>query len=159
MEIKNIAERLKSGKLLPIALIVLAIGIVLMLFVGKGNDKEKEIITNGFTFDFNSYENDLESRISSKLNKLEGVSECETIIILDQSYKFEYVRDDSGEIFVYENDDVEMTLTEREVAPRVRGVAVICRGGERAEIKQKITEMLCALFDISTNDVWVGGKE
>ncbi|MBQ8249735.1 MAG: hypothetical protein IJY93_07655 [Clostridia bacterium] len=41
----------------------------------------------------------------------------------------------------------------------VKGIAVVCDGGDRAEVKLKLTEVLCSLFSIPSGSVSVvGGK-
>ncbi len=41
----------------------------------------------------------------------------------------------------------------------VKGIAVVCDGGDRAEVKLKLTEVLCSLFSIPSASVSViGGK-
>lgn len=41
----------------------------------------------------------------------------------------------------------------------VKGIAVVCDGGDRAEVKLKLTEILCSLFSIPSGSVSViGGK-
>lgn len=155
----KIIDLIKKGKIIPLALTALVIGVLLLMFADKDKSRENEVEINQFEFDFSSYESSLESRISAMLNRLEGVSECETTILLDCSHTVEYVRDNDGSVFVYEYDGSDMTLVECKLAPKVRGVAVVCMGGDRAEVKAQITQMLCSLLDLSTNDVWVGGKE
>lgn len=41
----------------------------------------------------------------------------------------------------------------------VRGIAVVCDGGETSEVKLKLTEVLCSLFNIPSGSVCIiGGK-
>lgn len=55
--------------------------------------------------------------------------------------------------------DVHVMITADAGSDTVRGVALVCSGGEMPEIKLKLTNLLCALFEIPSSAVSVvGGK-
>ena len=83
----------------------------------------------------------LESRAASLISKIEGVDDVSIFLTLDV-----------GAQVSYNGSNVSSTK-----APVVRGVAVVCRGGDSPVIAQKITELLCALFDLSANHIYVSG--
>ena len=43
------------------------------------------------------------------------------------------------------------------VFPKLRGIAVVCRGGGNPINQEKIVSLLSALFDLSSNRVYVTG--
>ena len=66
----------------------------------------------------------------------------------------------SRHIIIKEDGD-ESGLRIKEIYPEVRGVAVICEGGDNPVVKEQIISALKALFDINTNCISVaagGGK-
>lgn len=55
--------------------------------------------------------------------------------------------------------DVHVMISAYTDKGTVRGVALVCSGGEMPEIKLKLTNLLCALFEIPSSAVSVvGGK-
>ena len=52
-----------------------------------------------------------------------------------------------------ENGDEPIVLKIKE--SKIRGVLVICEGGDNPVIKEKIIEAVCALLDVSSNSVSV----
>jgi stage III sporulation protein AG len=48
----------------------------------------------------------------------------------------------------------ELVLSEK--APEVRGVAVICKGGDQISVQKKIISLLASLLSIPTNKIYVG---
>ena len=154
------SEIFKSGKGIGVLLLLLVAGF-LLIFVSdlSGKDKNNSQTAVSEEFDFAEYERILESRLSDKINSVYGISDSKVIVILDSSYTYEYLEMSSGNILVCESDGDEIPVAIKRYAPRVRGVAVICKGGEDPENKNKITQMLSSLLDISSNKIWVGGKE
>ncbi len=57
-------------------------------------------------------------------------------------------------IIVDEGSD-ETGLVAKTVYPSVRGVAVVCQGGNNPIVKEQIISIVSALFDISTNKITV----
>lgn len=80
-----------------------------------------------------SYKTELEIRLSDFLAKMEGVGECEVFITLESS-----------------NEDLDGTGTV------VRGVAVLCDGGENAKIKNELTELICRVLGVAKTKISIG---
>lgn len=77
-------------------------------------------------------EDTLTRQVREFLEDIDGVGECRVMI----SYEYK----ESG----YFSSDEE---------GRVKAVAVACRGAKKVEIRKKITDLLCTLFDIGANRV------
>lgn len=157
---KKIIEILKSGKgIIPLVVLFLA-GVFLVFFSDQTDNSQVPVdYSVNEAFDFNEYEKALEAKISEQVNKISGVSQCEAAVILERSYVYEYVRLDNGDVLVCENDGYEIPVVECLVAPEIKGISVICSGGNDPQIKKQITDMLIALLDVPSNKIWVGGKE
>ena len=150
----------KSGKGIGVFAILLAAGFLLIFFSDFSGKDEKNIEnTVSEEFDFAEYESALESRLSQKINSVYGVSDSSVIVVLDSSYTYEYLEMSSGNILVCESDGNEIPVPVKRYAPKVRGVAVICKGGDDPENKKTIIQLLSSLLDIPSNKIWVGGKE
>lgn len=54
---------------------------------------------------------------------------------------------------IIKDDDGEKGLIIKEIYPKVRGVAVICEGSENVLVRKQITDALCSLLDIKSNQI------
>ncbi len=127
------------GKLLgrirgmPWLLAAAAVGLLLLLMpVGETAGEEVEL----------SYSELLEHRIAQMTETLPGVDDVSVLVTLEQ--------DRSNTYSVYGGDAEENR--------RICGIAVTCIGGENAQKRLEILHMLCAVFDLTADRVWIGGK-
>lgn len=154
MSINYFFEKIKSNKALLITAALAAIGIILILVSGKSSNSRTGS-ANYDDFNFEKYESALEKRLEEKINKIDGVSSADVIILVETSYIYDSINSGSySELFGDSSENGRIS----ESAPRIRGVAVICSGGAQAKIKKDITEMLSALLGLPTNKIWVGSK-
>lgn len=143
-----------------IVIIVIAAGaLLLILSSGSKNESEGAVLQNLERFDFAEYEEKLERRLEEKINSIEGISSCEVMVLVESSYVYDYLLDDNGSIVMSEIGGDETPISEKERAPQIKGVAVICKGAKSAQRKKEIIDMLSALLNIPTNNIWVGSKE
>lgn len=143
-----------------IVIIVIAAGaLLLILSSGSKNENEGAVLQNLERFDFAEYEEKLERRLEEKINSIEGISSCEVMVLVESSYVYDYLLDDNGSIVMSEIGGDETPVREKERAPQIKGVAVICKGAKSAQRKKEIIDMLSALLNIPTNNIWVGSKE
>lgn len=103
---------------------------------------------------------ELENRVEKLCGKIRGVSNVSVMITLETVGETKYAqnsqisKDDISISERYEYVSMSQGLMPiAEITPKVRGVAVICSGGGNADIQLKLTELLCAIFDISANAV------
>ena len=107
----------------------------------------------------------LERRVSQLLNAMDGVSEATVILTPDTTEQTVYAANDcyeSGalakrEYLLAESDGDGEPILLTLIYPKLRGVAVVCRGGSNPILQEKIINLLCALFDLSSTDVYVTG--
>ncbi len=142
LSLKELKELLRNEKSLKIILIAGLFLIVMIAFSGfssgktEGNDK--------MFFDYNrqsEYEQALEKKLSSVLSEINGIGNIDIMITLDTS---EENRFDDKE------DELVCVRT-----PSVRGVIVVCDGGDNIIIREKIISAVSGAFGISTTRVSV----
>lgn len=127
-----------------------------------------------------SYGEYWERRLEKALSQMEGVGMAKVMITLedsgetivekdtplqssnteekDSSGGVRKIRDySSTETTVFYTDDngKQMPYVVREAAPRVTGVVVIAQGADNAKVKEQITRLLEALFDVEAHKVIV----
>lgn len=120
---------------MPWLLAAAAVGLLLLLMpIGEKNGGQAAAL---------SYSELLEHRIAQMTETLPGVDDVSVMVTLEQ---------DSGKTYsVYGGDAEEHG--------RICGIAVSCIGGDNAQTRLEILHMLCAVFDLSADRVWIGGKE
>ena len=116
---------------LTVALAVL--GIVLIIFSCR-DDGATEATT-----DLAEYKRSLESELEDMLSHAEGVGRCRVTVTFSE-----------GESSEYRGTKIISTSP-----PRVMGVSVVCEGGGSDDVSARITDSLCAMFDIGANRVCI----
>lgn len=147
-------------------LILGAAGILLVLLSGFGNNEETQKSKN---------ENDItimsEAELSDELEKLlgaiEGAGKVKVMVTFRSYGETVYAEnkeanissdgetDSTDEYIIIDGTDGETGLRLKIISPEVKGVAVICQGGNNPIIKEQITSVVSALFDISSNKISV----
>ncbi len=143
LNLKELRELFKSEKSLKMILIAGAAIIILIALSGlSGSEKESTAANEMFDYKRQAeYEAALELRLSDILSHIEGVGNLEVMITLESSEKKEYQK--SGDVPVY---------TE---TPEIRGVIVVCDGGDNIIVREKVISAVSGAFGISTTRVSV----
>lgn len=152
----------KSGikKIIPknkAAVIVLAsVGIVLIIISYLiGDDKN---YGSGEYTDVGFYTEYLESRICELCKSIDGINEASVFLTLDCSSEYIYGKE-GGEVasdyLILSGNEQAVMLCE--IYPKVRGIAVVCTGGDLPRIQQSVTELLSAALGISSGKIKVAG--
>ena len=140
--------------------------IVLSGFIGNGkNDIPDQNPTKGIDISGEEYANKLEARLAEQIGRISGVSGVSVMITLENNGETVYAQNAdfaegdliSKEYLVIDAGSAESTVVVRELLPKVRGVSVVCSGGDEPVMQAKIINMVCALFGISSNRVYVSG--
>ena len=139
--IKDVGEIIKSDKSVKI---ILAAGAALMLLIAfggffGGSSKTEE--TGYSRAELSEYEARLEKRLSDILSEIKGIGKTEVMITLDGAEQTEYGK----------SKDMLISVT----APRVRGVIVVCDGGDNIAVKEKVMNAVSGVFGISTTRISV----
>ena len=131
-ELGKLLSRIRG---MPWLLAAAAVGFLLLLMpVGEIGGQEDEN---------QSYSEMLEHRIAQMTETLPGVDDVSVMVTLEQ--------DGSKTDSVYGGNTDKIR--------RISGIAVSCIGGGNAQIRLEILNMLCAVFDLSADRVWIGGKD
>lgn len=144
----------KKGVMLVVGGVIL--GVLMIIFGSYGGKNETE---SKIEFDEKSYTASLENTAKEMLSQVDGVGEVKVAVTLDSAYETVYARDGdagNGYIKVRSSDGDESGLMLSVRMPKVRGVAVVCEKKCGADLKREMIDLLTALFDISSADVFVG---
>ena len=132
-EIKNILENPKFVKM-AVAVCLVAIALI---FASSYID-----LIPDQTIDYSSdYSEALEERLLSIVSDIDGVGDVKIFLTMDNS----------GENMYLENSDTKT----KTVTPTVRGVVVVCDGGDDPVIINRVTEAVTKSLDIPFSKVCV----
>ncbi|MEE1060216.1 MAG: hypothetical protein UH080_00145 [Ruminococcus sp.] len=124
-----------------IILIIGVIGIALIFlssFVDLGKS-ESPYAQEGFSV--TTYSTQIESDLQSIISHIEGAGETQVLLTMENSVEYVYL-DDS-------------TTKTKEIQPVIRGVLVVCQGGDDPVVTQRITEAVTRALDISAAKVCI----
>ena len=171
----DILENLKNLKIgkKNIILVAIAVLIMVLLLVSEFLTPENtENISKENTEIYSSqYIEKTEKELEALLENISGAGEVEVMITLENCYenvfakgysekndnKTDSQKSESEEeyIIIKNGSNNEECLVVKVLQPTVKGVAVIAQGAGNTQVKNAITQTVCALFDISTAKVSV----
>ena len=151
---KQLFVRLRAIKGLGFLLMGLAAGIMLLFLGGLGETESVPTIA-GEEFSFEAYEKNLAKRLASMIDRLDGVSDSHVMLTIDQSYSNELAGESGEYLTIRESDGGQGTVTVASKAPIVKGVAVVCKGGQSPQKQKEIISMLSALLNLPTHKIFV----
>lgn len=151
---KHLLTRIRAIKGLGFLLMGLAAGIML-LFLGGLEQKGSDQAVAVEAFSFESYEKNLAKRLEGMIDRLDGVSDSHVMLTIDQSYSSQLAGESGEYLTVRESDGGQGTVIVASKAPIVKGVAVVCKGGNSSEKQKEIISMLSALLNLPTHKIFV----
>ena len=129
-------RHMKQGGKGYLMVFLLLLGAVLLIFSGRG---EKETPNLDDRLPAISTKQALEQELAELIGDIEGIGAVRVSVSLE-----------SGNEYVYENGKNTLVYSYR-----VRGVAVVCDGGNDAVKREKIIQLLCSLLDLPMKSVSV----
>lgn len=157
----------------------IAIGLVAicLIAVSEWIPSSKTVNTTQ-SVDVRAYAEQLEQQLTAMVESMEGAGHCRVMITLENGVEYIYaneqsntsdriedhsatsdkttVRDDTESSYVIINSaDGRQGLLVTEIQPTVRGVVVICDGGENEELRDRIRQMVSTALNITASRVCV----
>ncbi|MBE6563512.1 MAG: hypothetical protein E7660_07225 [Ruminococcaceae bacterium] len=147
---------LKNKKyLVPIILVLAA-----LLIFSLSSDKSKKEDTGQTEVTMELMSDELEEKVRHMCEKVDGVGNVYVMLTLDTSEEYVYASDTEksetftrSEFVTSDGNGVELYV----VCPKVRGVAVVCDGGDSAVIKKTLTELISCALGIPTSSISIAG--
>lgn len=174
----------KNPKFVRIIIILGLVGIGLILLSGllpdKTNDEDNQTNSQVAYVSLAQYENNLEQSLADIISSIDGAGKTRVMLTMDSTVEQVYATDktmsqkdtvNSGEatetnkdtsanstyITIELSDGTQQTVLLKEIQPRVRGVLVVCSGGDNSVVKEKIVDAVTKALDISSSRVSVAG--
>ncbi|MEE0265444.1 MAG: hypothetical protein UD936_07435 [Acutalibacteraceae bacterium] len=174
----------KSPKFIKAVIIAGLIGIFLILMSGIFTDKkdsnEATPASDIAYISLTKYENELEQNLADIISSINGAGKTRVLLTMDSTVEQVYATDksmsqnnseNSGDnteskedtsatttyITVELSDGTQQTVLLKEIQPKVRGVLVVCSGGDNNVVKEKIVDAVTKVLNISSSRVSVAG--
>lgn len=139
--INKVKKMFDSDKIRRIIIIAGIVGIALIFlssyidFGSFTNQKEEE------EFSVTTYSTEIQSDLQSVISKIEGAGQTHVLLTMENSVEYVYL-------------DNSATKT-KEIEPIIRGVLVVCEGGDDPVVIERVTEAVTKALDISTAKVCI----
>ena len=175
--VKEVLEAITKIRGWPWILCGVLCGVLLLVISGlssSGDSSERAEDTETKTLDLNAYIEESEHRIKQIVEALGGVQNAEVFVTLDSGSEYIYAQkttsssNESSEAQKSQSGSRDYVLTDsegnkipilvKEVYPKIRGVAVVCSGGDNAEIQKRIIDLLAASLGLTSTKIFVGGR-
>lgn len=162
MNIKKLLNRdfIKSNKKTFICFVAGLLGI-LLIFASeafpnaqkKNKDGEKTYVL---------YSNETEEKLADIISKVEGAGKTKVFLTIEESEEYVYAQNISSDKKdnAQQNEDKEYVIVDgnggksgllvKTVNPKIRGVAIVCEGGDDPAVQQRIYSCVSASLGIST---------
>ncbi len=150
--LKKIPENKRPALICATGIAVMLIIVLPGLFGSEKTDKKSEKSTDEQSEYINSVENSLCSLISS----IDGAGKTKIMLTLDSSEENVYASDinaDKNEYVVIKENSEEGGMLLKVIKPKIRGVAVVCEGGDNPRVKIDITNAVCTALGINSTRI------
>lgn len=156
---------------------LVGIGLILLSsFISSGESKKESVKTGEMTAE--EYKAILEEDIKETVTDITGSKNVSVVITLESGIKYSYadIKEEtltekkenekestgnetkSGYITVKTAEGGEQALLVTTQMPKVRGVAIVCDGGDNERIAEKIQNAVMSALDISSKKVYICGR-
>ncbi len=171
-KLEKIKSIFKKDKKLPIILLLAILGIIFIFFSefskeSKNNENNTEETSDSADF----YASTTEEKLRKIISSIEGAGETDVMVTVETGEENVYAKEiksneesnDSKSISNYEYEYIviksgtssESGMLLKVVQPNIRGVAVVCDGGDNAAVRENIISTVSAVLDIKTNKISV----
>ncbi len=165
-------KNLKIGKK-NIVLVAIAVLIMILLLLSEflTPDNTENVSKENTEIYSSQYIEKTEKELEALLENISGAGEVKVMLTLENCYENVFAKGYSEKndnktdsqkieseeeyIIVKNGSNNEECLVVKVYEPTVKGVAVIAQGAGNTQVKNAITQTVCALFDISTAKVSV----
>ena len=172
--LKTLLQKIKSPKLLIIIGISGMLLICLSSFIGGGTKKQKSAPT-GENITADEYRDQLEESVAGIVKSITGSKKVNVVITLESGIRYSYADINEGTsanktesnsesssseskqtyITVKSADGGEQALLVTTEMPEVRGVAIVCEGGDNEQTNEKIKNAVTAALNITSKRVYI----
>lgn len=141
-KLKDKATKLfESNNIRKIIIIAGIIGVLLIFLssyidIGAAAEKKED-----GEFSVTTYSTEIQSDLEGIISKIEGAGKTYVLLTIENSVEYVYLEDS--------------TTKTKEIEPLIRGVLVVCQGGNDPTVVESVTNAVTKALDISTAKVCI----
>jgi stage III sporulation protein AG len=171
--LKKYLEKLKNPRTL---IIIGVIGIVL-IFLSSFIEPTPDVTKGAEDFSAEEYKESLEKDVTKLVKSISGSRKVTVVITLESGMNYQYAdnleetdetKNDNQNtaekselkqnyITVKNADGSEAAILISKQMPEIRGVAIVCEGGDNAALNQKIQNAVMSALNITSKRVYIAG--
>ena len=168
--IEKIKTVIKNDKKILVILILAVLGIVILIISEFAGVSEKSDVTKSQNTS-EEYAEVIEKKLSEIITSIDGAGKTKVMVTVETGEENVFAK----EVKTSEENDEKENRTDYEyeyvvikngtssengmllkvIEPDIRGVAVVCSGGDNAAVKENIINTVSAVLDIKTNKISV----
>ena len=177
---RKLMDAIKADKKITLIVCIGLLGMLLLLaseFIHLPKKQEAETPSENIQTEY-SYAEDLEKRLTNIVSSISGAGKTKVMVTLENGVESVYAADEkqsverssgekTGGVEVNEKSNTENEyiilqsngssrdegLVIKVIQPKIRGVAIVCEGGDSAYVQQRITQAVTAVLDIGASRV------
>ena len=158
----NENKRVFLKKNLPLLAVLFILGII-FLYIAE-YDSNKRTDSSGVNFDEKAYTEQLEARLCSMLEKMDGVEDVQVMITLESISGYQFTDRQSGlpedstlvGSFLQDSSAVSKNPIQITVgSPKIKGVSVVCSGAKNVLIRGRIINLISSTLNLTKNKIYV----
>lgn len=126
------------------------------------NDSVEKCSQQNSDYEYCDY---LETKIGEIVSSIDGAGKVKVMITLSESVEYVYAKnqndtkkinensensDNKSDFVIIENNDNDSGLLIKTYEPKIRGVAIVCSGGDNVNVQQQIYSTVSAVLNVST---------
>lgn len=137
-----------------------ALGVFLIL-LGNGSPKSTSQSNAAKSFDQDElilYQDYLEERVVNLCQSVSGVGKVTAVVTLEGGFEEIYATqwESGNEVYVILGSGSSASpLPISRALPQIAGIGIVCDGGGNAAVRQELTDLLSATFDLATHRIYV----
>jgi stage III sporulation protein AG len=180
---KGIFEKFLTPKGTKILLIIGIIGIALIFlseYVSFGNKQPQQASSSSSTESLQSYTVSLEAKLKAIISNINGVGNANVMITFESGTQYVYeqtaketndttnqTQGDGGTqttqntnqettpVIITADSGGQQPLVKTELLPDVKGVVVVCDGGDSATVQENVTDAVSTALNLTSNHICV----
>ncbi len=143
------------------------LGVLLIAYPFGDKKSEKNITNSDEYFKVSSYTETLEERVKKLCLSVDGINEVNVLLTLESGSEYVYadnVKKDSvgdggysSDYLVINTEGGTSPVPVMEIYPKIRGIAVVCNGGNDPSVQIKVTELLSAALGLPSSKIRICG--
>lgn len=170
LPLKNFINKLKIDKKTALFVVIgfTAILIIFLSELSNSVEEEKNMDLNTEEMSSVTYCEYLEDKVKEIVESIEGAGEAKVMITLSETTEYIYATNDKdsrknsensddstfeNDYVIIENNSNDTGLLIKTIEPKVRGVAVVCEGGNDSTVQRQIYSAVSAVLNISTSRI------